>query len=107
MMLAPILAVARGAATSCVDAPAPLLWLFNGSHPGKSRGVAAHFDMSLQPGGVHTNAYPVHPLSALPGLPTCARGLLGVPGGLESRPPSAERTSRRGGDAAAPHARIG
>ena len=41
MVLPPVLAVARGAATSFVDAPAHLLRVFNGSRPGKSRGVAA------------------------------------------------------------------
>src|SRR5713101_3341156 len=37
----PALAVALGAAMSCLDAPAPHLRSFNGSRPGKSSGVAA------------------------------------------------------------------
>jgi hypothetical protein len=37
----PALAIALGAATSCVDAPAPHLRSFNGNRPGKSSGVAA------------------------------------------------------------------
>src|SRR5439155_21242455 len=40
IVLSPPLAIVCGAATACVDAPAPSLRVFTGSRPAKSRGVA-------------------------------------------------------------------